>query len=60
MHRDISAVRSLIQKKADANAPQANGATALHWAVQLDARSATEHKSAVLLTGIAPPATVEQ
>ncbi len=36
MHRDISAVRSLIQKKADVNAPQADGATALHWAVQLD------------------------
>src|SRR6266581_1399643 len=30
------AVRSLLQKKADVNAPQTDGTTALHWAVRLD------------------------
>jgi ankyrin len=29
-------IRSLLQKKADVNAPQKDGATALHWAVRLD------------------------
>jgi len=33
---DKAAVRSLVQKKADVNAPQIDGATALHWAVQAD------------------------
>lgn len=36
MHGDKAAVRSLIQKKADVNAPQIDGTTALHWAVQAD------------------------
>src|ERR1041385_9037021 len=36
MHGDKAAVRSLIQKKADVNAPQVDGTTALHWAVQAD------------------------
>src|SRR5438128_476805 len=36
MNRDISVVRSLLRQKADVNATQADGATALHWAVQLD------------------------
>jgi ankyrin repeat protein len=31
--RDRAAVRRLIQQKADVNAPQVDGATALHWAV---------------------------
>ena len=31
-HRDVAAVRALIQQKVDVNAPQADGATALHWA----------------------------
>ena len=35
-HGDKAAVRSLIQKKADVNAPQIDGTTALHWAVQSD------------------------
>jgi len=33
MKGDKAAVRALIQQKADVNAPQADGATALHWAV---------------------------
>lgn len=36
MKRNTSALRSLLQQKADANAPQADGATALHWAVHFD------------------------
>src|SRR5437867_6886350 len=32
MKGDKAAVRSLIEKRADVNAPQADGATALHWA----------------------------
>jgi len=33
MHGDKAAVRALIGKKADVNAPQNDGSTALHWAV---------------------------
>jgi uncharacterized protein len=33
---DRAAVRSLIQRKADVNAPQVDGTTALHWAVRVD------------------------
>ncbi len=33
MHGDKAAVRKLIEQHADTNAPQADGATALHWAV---------------------------
>jgi ankyrin repeat protein len=33
MRGDRAAVQALIAKKADVNAPQADGATALHWAV---------------------------
>jgi len=36
MNRDKAAVRSLLLKKADVNAPQADGATAMHWAVYYD------------------------
>src|SRR5437870_9357301 len=30
------AVRALLQRKADVNAPQIDGTTALHWAVRVD------------------------
>src|SRR5262245_28803290 len=33
MRGDKAAVRVLLQQKADVNAPQSDGATALHWAV---------------------------
>jgi ankyrin repeat protein len=36
MRKDISAVRALLQEKADVNAPQADGTTALEWAVRSD------------------------
>src|SRR6266481_165447 len=36
MKGDKAAVRTLIQQKADVNAPQIDGATALHWAVYKD------------------------
>ena len=32
MRGDKAAVKSLLQQKADVNAPQADGATALQWA----------------------------
>jgi ankyrin repeat protein len=33
MRGDLAAMRTLLAKKADVNAPQGDGATALHWAV---------------------------
>ena len=36
MRSDLASVRALIKQKADVNAPQVDGATALHWAVHLD------------------------
>jgi len=36
MNRNKDAVRSLLLKKADVNAPQVDGTTALHWAVRAD------------------------
>jgi uncharacterized protein len=36
MKGDTAAVRKLLLAKADANAPQVDGATALHWAVYRD------------------------
>ena len=36
MKRNTDAVRSLLLRKADVNAPQIDGTTALHWAVRWD------------------------
>jgi ankyrin repeat protein len=36
MKGDKAAVRTLVERKADVNAPQVDGATALHWAVYRD------------------------
>jgi len=36
MNRDAAALRALLQKKADVNAAQVDGSTALHWAVYHD------------------------
>jgi len=36
MRGDKAALRTLLQQKADVNAPQVDGATALHWAVYRD------------------------
>src|SRR5688500_16251340 len=36
MKKDAPALRSLLQQKADVNAPQADGTTALHWTVRWD------------------------
>jgi ankyrin repeat protein len=42
MRGDLGAVRALMQKGADVNAPQIDGATALHWAVYRDDVAAVE------------------
>ena len=34
MKGDRAALKALLQRKADVNAPRVDGATALHWAVQ--------------------------
>src|SRR5689334_17448544 len=36
MTGDQAALRTLLQQQADVNAPQVDGATALHWAVYRD------------------------
>src|SRR5438552_10327860 len=36
MQRNKPALRALLQRKADVNAAQADGATAIHWAVYND------------------------
>ena len=38
MNGDLSAVRSLVQQKADVNGAQGDGSTALHWAAFRDDR----------------------
>ena len=37
---DRETVRSLLEQQVDVNAPQPDGATALHWAAHLDERFA--------------------
>ena len=34
--RDVQAIRALLKQRADVNAPQGDGATALHWAAHWD------------------------
>jgi ankyrin repeat protein len=36
MNRNRDAIKASLQKKADVNAPQSDGTTALHWAVRAD------------------------
>ena len=52
MNRDNAALQALLKKKADVNAPQRDGATALHWAVYHDDAEAAD----VLLRAGAKPA----
>ena len=42
MNGDRAALGALLQRKADVNAPQADGATALHWAVYRDDADAAD------------------
>ena len=51
MHRDHAALQALLKTKADVNAPQRDGATALHWAVYHDDVEAAE---ALLRAGAKP------
>src|SRR3954451_16118149 len=54
MNGDLAAVRTLIVKKADVNAPQIDGATALHWAVHRDNAEMVE---ALIKAGANPKVT---
>ncbi len=40
--QDVQAVRALLQQRADVNATQGDGATALHWAAHWDDRTTAE------------------
>ena len=42
MNGDKAALRTLVERKADVNAPQVDGATALHWAVYRDDKDAAD------------------
>ena len=57
MRGDIATVRALIAQKADVNAAQADGATALHWAAY---RSNTEMAALLLRAGANPKAANRQ
>src|SRR5688500_7678469 len=39
---DAKAVRTLLEQHADVNAPEADGTTALHWAVHRDDRETVD------------------
>jgi len=61
MQRNKSAVRALLQQKTDVNAPQIDGTTALHWAVEADDLDLTDlliragaHVSAANKAGATP------
>ena len=61
MQGNKSAVRTLLQQKADVNAPQIDGSTALHWAVEADDLELTDlliragaHVSAANKAGATP------
>lgn len=56
MRGDKSAVRALLQQKADVNARQIDGTTALHWAVQANDPELTD----LLLTAGARPMAANQ
>src|SRR5687767_4453940 len=54
MRRDIAAVKTLLNKRADVNAPQGDGMTALHWA----ARHGDAELAALLIKSKANPKAV--
>ena len=49
---DASTIQALLKKKIDVNAPQANGATALHWAAYRETPSQRPRSSALAPTSI--------
>jgi ankyrin repeat protein len=51
---NVEAARALLKQRVDVNAPQGDGATALHWAVQLDDLNTVEF---LLRAGARPDAT---
>ena len=56
MQGDKSALRTLLQQKVDVNAPQADGTTALHWAVRANDLEMTD----MLLRAGAQPSAANQ
>jgi ankyrin repeat protein len=54
--KDLAALRSMLSKRVDVNAPQADGTTALHWAVHWNDSEAV----ALLLRAGAKPSTTNR